>query len=181
MYTKLKKFLATFRSKRERGNSQSKKGIFGVERRKHPRISLELPLDCSCVNRVDREEIYSGMAANVSEGGLLACLPEAMEIGTILKTELLFLKGLELNTIKAIAKVVWSDLAANGRWGKYRCGLQFQSFRKGDLHKLKILLKRWKKLYDKATGNVSKISPLKSSFVFTKQLTSIRFSLFIVM
>jgi c-di-GMP-binding flagellar brake protein YcgR len=155
MYTRLKKFLATFRSKRERGNPQSKKGVFAVERRRHPRISLEFPLDCSRVNRVDDEEIYSGMIANVSEGGVLVYLPQAMEIGTLLKTEILSLKGLELNTIKAIAKVVWSDLAGNGGWEKYRCGLEFQSFQKGDLHKLKILLKRWKTLYDKVADNVS--------------------------
>jgi len=155
MYTRLRKFLATFRTKRERGSPQSKNGVFGVERRRYPRISLELPLDCAYVNPVDDEEIYSGMTANVSEGGVLVYLPQAIGIGALLKTEILSIGGLELNTIKAIAKVVWSDLAANAGWGKYRCGLEFQSFAKGDLHKLKILLKRWKKLYDKIEDNVS--------------------------
>ena len=107
------------------------------------------------MNREDDEEIYSGMTANVSEGGVLVYLPQAIAIGALLKTEILSIGGLELNMIKAIAKVVWSDLAANAGWGKYRCGLEFQSFQKGDLHKLKILLKRWKKLYDKVADNVS--------------------------
>jgi len=156
---RLGKFLTTFRRKREMNYAQPKEGVFVVERRRNPRISLELPLDCSRADRVDDKEIYSGMTANVSVGGLLVYLSQAMEIGTLLKTESFFLKGLQLNTIKTIAKVVWSDLAANGRWGKYRYGLQFHSFREGDIHKLKILLKKWKKLYDKVANNVSRYHP----------------------
>jgi len=76
-----------------------------------------------------------------------------------LKTEILSIGGLELNTIKAVAKVVWSDLAANAGWAKYRCGLEFQSFHKGDLHKLKMLLKRWKKIYDKIADDTSGYPP----------------------
>ena len=153
MYRRLKEFLTTFRSKRERNNPQSPKGA--VEKRSHPRISLELPLNCSRVNCVDDEEVYSGMTANVSEGGVFVYLPQAMEIGALLRTEILSLKGLELNTIEAIAKVVWSGLADSGSWEKYQCGLEFQSFHKGDLYNLKILLKRWKRLYDKVADNMS--------------------------
>ena len=51
------------------------------------------------------------------------------------------MKGSELNTIKGIAKVVWCDLAAKATWGEHRYGLEFQSFNKGSIEKLKILLK----------------------------------------
>jgi len=37
---------------------------------------------------------------------------------------------------------VWSDLAAQKNWGEYRYGLQFLSFFKGDLGRLRILLER---------------------------------------
>jgi len=78
--------------------------------------------------------------ANAAEGGLLVYLHEAIGIGALLKIGILFAKGFELNAIQGIAKVVWSDLAAKKNWGEYRYGLQFQSFQKGDLRKLKNLL-----------------------------------------
>ena len=116
---------------------KSKEGIFLVERRKDPRFILELPLDYS-IESVDR---YGGVAANASKGGLLVYLPEAIVVGTSLKIEILFAKGSELNSIRAIAKVVWSDLAPKEIWGEYRYGLEFQSFQEGDFQKLKRLLK----------------------------------------
>ena len=117
--------------------AKSKKGIFIVERRKQPRFSMELPLDY-CIERKDR---FGGVTANASRGGLLVYLPEAIVVGTLLKIEILFAKELELNSIKAIAKVVWSDLPPKEIWGEYRYGLEFQSFQKGDFLKLKKLLK----------------------------------------
>jgi c-di-GMP-binding flagellar brake protein YcgR len=132
-----RKFLTTVRRKRGK-DKKSKEGVFVVERRKHPRISVELPFEYS---GADSKEIHGGVSANASEGGLLVYLPEAIEIGAALKIEILFVKGPELNTMKGIAKVVWSDLAAKESWRENRYGLQFQSFQEGDLDKLKILLK----------------------------------------
>ncbi len=133
-----RKYLTTVRRKKEQGNSKSKEGVSIVERRKHPRISVELPLDYSLV---DSKERHGGMAADISEGGLLVYLPETLKIGTLLETEILFVKGLELNSIKAIVKIVWYDLAAKEVSGENRYGLEFQSFIEGDLDKLKRLLK----------------------------------------
>jgi c-di-GMP-binding flagellar brake protein YcgR len=133
-----RKYLTTVRRRRRReGESKSKEGIFIVERRKHPRFSLELPLDYS----IESVERYGGVAANGSHGGLLVYLPEAILLGTLLKIEILFVKGSELNSIKASAKVVWSDLPPKEIWGEYRYGLEFRSFQEGGLHKLKRLLK----------------------------------------
>ncbi len=73
--------------------------------------------------------------------GILVYLPEKMEVGTILSTEIFYAKGLELDSIKAIGKVVWADLAARKTWGEHRYGLQFQSIDKRNLSKLKNLLK----------------------------------------
>jgi c-di-GMP-binding flagellar brake protein YcgR len=129
--------LTTLRRKKRQTQAKSKKGIFIVERRKQPRFSLELPLDY-CIERKDR---FGGVATNASRGGLLVYLPEAIVVGTLLKIEILFAKGLELNSISAIAKVVWSDLPPKEIWGEYRYGLEFQSFQKGGLQKLRRLLK----------------------------------------
>jgi c-di-GMP-binding flagellar brake protein YcgR len=141
-----RKFLTAVRRKKEKDKSKSKEGIFIVERRKHPRIGVELPLDYSLA---DREETYGGIVANASEGGLLVYLSETTELGALLKIEIIFVKGSELNTIRGIAKVVWSDLAAKKVWGEYRCGLEFQSFQKGDFQKLETLLKEVGKTHDR--------------------------------
>jgi c-di-GMP-binding flagellar brake protein YcgR len=141
-----RKFLTAVRRKKEKDKSKSKEGIFIVERRRHPRIGVELPLDYSLA---DREETYGGIVANASEGGLLVYLSETTELGALLKIKIIFVKGSELNTIRGIAKVVWSDLAAKKVWGEYRYGLQFQSFQEGDLKKLKTLLQEVGKTHDR--------------------------------
>ena len=124
--------------KRKGKKMPSKKGVVTIERRKHPRFNLELPLDYF---RLEVKENYGGIVSNASELGILVYLPEKMEIGTTLSIEVFYAKGLELDSIKAIAKVVWADLAARKTWGEHRYGLQFQSIDKKNLNKLKNLFK----------------------------------------
>jgi len=130
------KYLTTVATKRRRGKSQSPKGIFIVERRKQPRLGVELPLDYL----IENTERHGGVAANASKSGLLVYLDEPILVGSLLKIEILFVKGSGLNSIGATAKVVWSDLAPKEIGGEYRYGLKFESFRGGDLRKLKKLL-----------------------------------------
>jgi c-di-GMP-binding flagellar brake protein YcgR len=118
--------------------SQTKMGVLAIEKRRHPRFSVELPLDYA---RVDGKETYGGMVANASEGGLLVYLPERIEIGAFLKIEIFYVRGLELDTIKVLARVVWSDLAARESWGEHRYGLQFQNIDDKDFNQLMNLLK----------------------------------------
>jgi len=118
--------------------SQTKMGVLSIEKRKYPRFSVELPLNYS---RVESKEILGGMVANASEGGLLVYLPERMEIGAFLKIEIFYVRGLELDTIQSVAKVVWCDLASRENWGEHRYGLQFQYIDHKDLSRLTTLLK----------------------------------------
>ena len=118
--------------------AHSKMGILAVERRKHPRFVVELPLD---YNQADAADLYGGIVTNASEGGLLVYLPERMNLGTILKIQIFYVRELEFNMIKAVAKVVWSDMAARESWGEHRYGLQFVSIDKDNLNKLMTLLK----------------------------------------
>jgi c-di-GMP-binding flagellar brake protein YcgR len=113
-------------------------GVLAIEKRKYPRFSVELPLDYS---RVNGKETLGGMVANASEGGLLVYLPERIEIGASLQIEIFYVRGLELDTVKAVAKVVWCDLAARESWGEHRYGLQFQSIDEKDFNRLTGLLK----------------------------------------
>ncbi len=131
--------------KRRVGRLPSPKGVIAIERRKHPRFNLELPLDYF---RIKNKENYGGIAANASEMGILVYLPEEMEIGALLSTEIFYAKGLELDSIRAIAEIVWADLPARKTWGEHRYGLQFKSIDKKNLNKLKKLFKE--------VGNVRK-------------------------
>jgi len=124
--------------KHHQSNSQSKMGVLAIEKRKYPRFSVELPLNYS---RADAKETFGGMVANASEGGLLVYLPERIEMGALLKIEILYVKGLELDTIRAVAKVVWCDMAARESWGEHRYGLQFKYIDQKDFGQLTSLLK----------------------------------------
>ncbi len=117
---------------------ESRMGLLAVERRKHPRYSVELPLSYS---RVDDKELFGGMVTNASGGGILVYLPERMEIGAALRIEIFYLNGLELGTIETVAKVVWSDLANKGNPGENRYGLEFQYIDEKDYKRLLGLLK----------------------------------------
>jgi hypothetical protein len=121
-----------------RPNSKAKMGVLAVEKRKHPRFSVELPLDYV---RSNGKDLYGGIVANASEGGLLVYLPERMQIGDVLRIEIFYVRGLELDTIKATGIVVWADMAAKESWGEYRYGLEFQSIEEKDFTRLVALLK----------------------------------------
>ena len=133
------KLLSTVKGKKKKEKPQFQKGFFLVEKRESPRFSLELPFGYSLA---DIEETRAGILADAGEGGLLAHLHRRVDIGTLLKIEILYTKGYQLDAIKGIAKVVWSDLAAQESFGEYRYGLQFQSFQEGDINKLRSLLKK---------------------------------------
>jgi hypothetical protein len=129
--------MTTVRRKRGKTKPRSEKGIFIVERRKHPRFNVELPLDFS----IENKDHYGGVAVNASRGGVIVYLPIAIVVGTSLNIEIIFVKGFELNSIKVRAKVIWSGLAPKVIWGEYRYGLEFEKFQEGDLQKLKALLR----------------------------------------
>ena len=133
------KLLTTTGSKKKKEQPRFQKGFFLLEKRENPRFSVELPFGYSFA---DIEETRAGIVADACEGGLLAHLHRRVDIGTLLKIEILYTKGYQLDAIKGIAKVVWSDLAAQESFGEYRYGLQFQSFQEGDISKLRILLKK---------------------------------------
>ncbi len=152
-----RKLLTPVRKKKDKDDPRSKEGFFLIERRKRPRFTLELPLDYS---HTDNREEHGGIATNASEGGLLVYLPEVIEKGALLRFTILFVKGEEASRIKGIARVTWCDLAAKAVWGEYRYGLEFQSFNKGSLDELKILLREAAETTEsmaKRVGNMGKV------------------------
>jgi len=148
----LLKFLAPNRKKKET-EWPSRDSQFLAERREHLRHIVELPIDYSIIDGPERW----GIAADASEGGLLVYLHEVIEKGSLLKLEMFFPRGSEINTIKAMAKVVWSDSVARRLLGEYRHGLAFQAFQKESLDKLKKLLNETAEL-NRTTNNLKALS-----------------------
>jgi len=111
-------------------------GIAIFERRRQPRRRVVLSFDYSRL--VDRED-HGGTLADANEGGLQVYLLEKLQIGDLFKIKIFAPVNSEVETIQAIAKVVWAS-RTRMRSGKYRYGLQLQSFYKGDLDKYKALL-----------------------------------------
>ena len=107
-----------------------------LERRKFPRFDCELPIDC-----ITREiEIHVGIAANISQGGILISLHDRITVGTPLRIQLVFVQGFQLKTISANAIVVWSDIVHHAFWGKYRYGLKLIEISEGVFSDFKRLL-----------------------------------------
>jgi c-di-GMP-binding flagellar brake protein YcgR len=113
-------------------------GTVNLERRKHPRFSVDLPIE---YYRIDSSIGHTGKALNISEGGLLIYFPEQMDVSQYLRLKLFFSLGSELNTIEVLAEVVWMDIHLGESWGDYRCGVRFIDISPEDMTKLKNFLK----------------------------------------
>ena len=117
--------------------TKSRYGTVNFEKRKHPRFSVDLPVEYS---RADLSA-DQGRAMNASEGGLLLYLQEQMEIGNHLRLKLFFTMGSELNAIETLVEVVWVDVHLGKDWGDYRIGVRFAEISTEDMGKLKGFLR----------------------------------------
>jgi c-di-GMP-binding flagellar brake protein YcgR len=112
-------------------------GTVNFEKRKHPRFGVDLPI----------EYIRSGLVAsrseaiNASEGGLLVCLREEIEVGQYLSLKLFFSSRSELTTIKTLVRVVWTDIHLGEDREDYRAGVEFVDISPEDGEKLKKFLR----------------------------------------
>jgi len=110
---------------------------FTSEKREFPRSDIDLPVKYSRTNLFFKH----GWAANASEGGLLICLPEKMDIGHHLVLKLFFPLHSGLNIIEAVVRVVWMDIHLRKDWTwDYRIGVRFEDISEGDRTILKNFL-----------------------------------------
>ncbi len=112
-------------------------GTVNFEKRKHPRFSVDLPVEYSRTHLV----LEQGRAVNASQGGLLLYLPEQMGMGHQLKLKLFFTMGSELNTIETVVEVVWADMHVEKERGDYRTGVRFVQISAEDVVKLQDFLR----------------------------------------
>jgi hypothetical protein len=107
------------------------------EKRKHPRVYLDLPL---AYRVTDAPHIHGALVVNASETGLLVHSIKNIPTGTKLNIAVLFPKGFELSNFEVFVEVVWKDIHWEENWEGYQLGLKIIQILEEDYRKLKQLL-----------------------------------------
>jgi c-di-GMP-binding flagellar brake protein YcgR len=107
------------------------------ERRKCPRVFLDLPIEYRVT---DAPYAHGGLVVNASEMGLLINSVKDILIGSRLNITVLFPKGFELTNFEVSAEIIWKDRCWKEDWEGYRYGLRFIEILEEDRRKLKRLL-----------------------------------------
>jgi c-di-GMP-binding flagellar brake protein YcgR len=121
---------------KERIEKDPRFGTMNFERRRHPRFSLDLPVEYW---ESDNSRSHPSRTENVSEGGILLYLPEETEIGKNLRLRLFIDSGLDFISIEALVEVVWKDLPSGDK-GEHRIGVKFIDISEKDMATLKNFL-----------------------------------------
>jgi c-di-GMP-binding flagellar brake protein YcgR len=109
--------------------------VIDFENRRYPRFDIRLPIE---YYRVKSSITHTG---NISEGGLLIYFPEEeTDVSQYLRLKLFFSLGSELNTIKVLAEVVWTDSHSRKDVGNYPYGIKFIDISPEDRTKLRNFL-----------------------------------------
>ncbi len=116
-------------------NTKPQIEIIDFENRRCPRFDIHLPIEYF---QIKSSITHTG---NISEGGLLIYLPEETDLSQYLRLKLFFSLGSELNTIKALVKVVWTDNHLSKDREYYPSGVKFVDISPEDGTKLKNFLK----------------------------------------
>jgi c-di-GMP-binding flagellar brake protein YcgR len=115
-----------------KGEEKVRFGVANFERRRHPRFSVDLPIE---YHRIYSADIHQGRSSDISKSGLMVYLAEKPEMGQFLDVKLFFPSDTHLQAIAMIAQVVWVDLHL-GENRDYRSGLKFIEISQEDLNKL---------------------------------------------
>jgi c-di-GMP-binding flagellar brake protein YcgR len=126
-------------------------GTVNFERRKHPRFSINLPVEYW---KIDRSTSAFSRTGDISEGGLLLYIFEQIEVGQELNLKLFFNSDLGLESIEARVQVAWKDYWFEKESG-HRVGLKFVEISGEDMKKLKLFLNNLMHLKTHPTLNPS--------------------------
>lgn len=111
-------------------------GAYLKERRKYPRISIELPLDY--LVKYD-PRVRGGIVIDASETGLLIYSTQNIPIGTKLRIAVLFPMEYELTNFEVFAEIIWKKDGKEREEG-YLYGINFIHILQEDCKKLRQLL-----------------------------------------
>ena len=112
-------------------------GPFNLQRRKHPRFSIDLPAKYWPINI---PQSCSSRTENISEGGVLLYLPEKIEVGQNIGVKILISTGFECESIEALGQAAWSDSQSAKEEYPYRTGVKFVDISAENMKRLKGFL-----------------------------------------
>lgn len=121
----------------EKKESKPRYGIARLDRRRHRRFTVNLPIE---YYRVDSPINQTGQALNASEGGLQILFPEKIEVGQNLKLSLFFSSDSELTIIQMVVEVVWVNTQLGEDEKHFRSGVRVVDVSPEDMAKLKNFL-----------------------------------------
>ena len=113
------------------------------ERRRYPRVFIDLPLE---YRDMRDSRLRGAIVVNAGEGGFLIETVRSIPVGTELSIAVLFPKGFELANFKVVAKIVRKepyrkqDLKGDSYLKGYEYGLEFIQILEEDRRKLSLLL-----------------------------------------
>jgi hypothetical protein len=109
------------------------------ERRRFPRVLVDLPLDYW---DKDHSSLHGGIVVNASEGGLLVESLGDIPIGKGINISVLFRNEYELTNLKAMAEIVWKKpyWKKTSYWNGYHYGMRLTKILDEDRSKLGLLL-----------------------------------------
>jgi len=108
--------------------------VRGFEDRRHPRFEIHLPVEYY------RTKVSFTHTGNISEGGLLIYFPEKTDVSQSLRLKLFFSLRSELNILKVLTKVVWTDNDLGKDQENYPFGVKFVDISPEDEGKLRNFL-----------------------------------------
>ncbi len=110
--------------------------IYFKEKRKYPRVYMDLPLDYWVQYDSDA---HGGIVIDASEAGFLIYSREDLPIGTNLRIAVLFPREYELANFEVFAEIVWKKVEEKWEEG-YQYGMKFIQILEEDYRKLRKLL-----------------------------------------
>jgi len=115
---------------------KSSDGTVNLEKRRHPRFGIDLPIEYTRRDLVVRQD----RAINASEGGLLAHFSELMKVGQYLRIKLFFPSCSAFHVIGMVTQVVWMDVDPSKDRRECRTGIRYVDISIDDLRNLKNFL-----------------------------------------
>jgi hypothetical protein len=129
----------------------------GADRRRFDRYLVDYPISYNLKNIND---ISTGLAMNLSEGGLLACFFDRIGVGAELDLEMFYAFELQFTCLTVEAKIVWKDIMETSEAIEYQYGLEFTGMDQHQRNRLRRLL---------ASMDSTQFYPLNGQTVMHKQ------------
>lgn len=115
-----------------------------VDRRRFDRFLVDNPISYILKSS---NEISTGMAMNLSEGGLLANFFDRINVGSELDLEMFYIFELQFTSLNVQARIVWKDIMETSEAIEYQYGIEFLGMDREEKTRLRKLLASMKPAY----------------------------------